>query len=177
MQQRANEALQSASEAERDYRRLEGDCRDLLIQLRRAHRQQTSEALSISPMTPHGLMIQQPKTTDIYSNNGGGFQQNAFDFGSILSSGGATIKPVKSSLRCSSESRNFSDRSSINKSISFGPTTTFATSPMSDPEDILPGPAATSTLKKSAMTGNNHFLIFNQNSSNSITPATAIITP
>ena len=166
MQQPTNEALQSASEAERDYRRLEGDCRDLLIQLRRAHRQQTSEALSISPMTPHGLMIQQPKAADIYSNN-------AFDFGSILSSGGATIKPVKSSLRCSSESRNFSDRSSINKSISFGPTTTFATSPMSDPEDILPAPAATSTLKKSAVNGNNHFLIFNQNSSTTA----AIITP
>ena len=60
MQQRANDALKSASDAERDFRRLENDCQSLLNQLRQ---QQSSNSLvdplCLSPMTPHppGLMM------------------------------------------------------------------------------------------------------------------------
>lgn len=145
MQQRAGEALKSASDAERDFRNLENDVRELLDQIRRAN--EGGLALSISPITP--------KTrTEGYFN----LRPSNFDFGSLLAN-----KPAKSSLRCTSESR------AISKSISFGPTTTFAMSPTTDHEDdlMLAPPVATSTLKKMS----SPFLPssdFNQNSA--ITP-------
>lgn len=145
MQQRANEALKSAADAERDFRRLESDCRELLNQLRRAHQSSgtNQDALSISPMTPYGLMIQQPKSK---AENNYFVHPPAFDFASILA---GSAKPAKSSLRCS-ESRSITGNGT-NKTISFGPTTTFATSPTTEHEDDvigLIGPVATSTLKR-----------------------------
>ena len=187
MQQRANEALKSASDAERDFRRLESDCQSLLSQLRHQHLQHQQQqhhsdtlddALCLSPMTPHppGVMMMsfQQLQQQQQQNQGLGTdtidhhfstqrassrlpplapvpQLNvppSFDFAALLTksipigaSATETAPRIKSSFR--SEGVNKSGA----KSISFGPTTTYATSPTTEPDDdILP--AATSTLRK-----------------------------
>uniref|UniRef100_A0A0P5P3A1 Uncharacterized protein n=1 Tax=Daphnia magna TaxID=35525 RepID=A0A0P5P3A1_9CRUS len=204
LQQRANEALKSASDAERDFRRLENDCQSLLTQLRQQQQQSSdSLADPLSPMTPHppGLMMmsfqqQQQQAGLIADTSGHHFSSQrpaagklpplapvpqlnippTFDFAALLTKSAPMGLPacelaparMKSSFRSEGVNKNG------NKSISFGPTTTYATSPTTDPDDVAL-PAATSTLKtksrKNVSSGPSFVLPtsdFNQNSPHSM---------
>lgn len=190
VQQRANEALVAASQAEHNYRQLENECRELLTQLRLSKDRSYSsttvpdggacigaglDSPCISPMTPMtpnppGLLVSkimqsapvlaaQSLTSHFHSEPLFTGQSTkpftvtelsvppTFDFAAILpktNGGPATVAEqpkIKSSLR--TENKNGS------KSISFGPTTTFSTSPQIHP--LIPDfnvAVATSTLKK-----------------------------
>ncbi|XP_057373697.1 uncharacterized protein LOC130694636 [Daphnia carinata] len=202
LQQRANEALKSASDAERDFRRLENDCQSLLSQLRQQQSDSLlADPLCLSPMTPHppGMMMmsfqQQAGLTADTSGHHFSSQRPAagklpplapvpqlhipptFDFAALLTKSAPMGLPacelapakMKSSFRSEGVNKNG------NKSISFGPTTTYATSPTTDPDDVAL-PAATSTLKtKTRKKGSNgpSFVLptsdFNQNSPHSMT--------
>ncbi|KAI9556751.1 hypothetical protein GHT06_016542 [Daphnia sinensis] len=199
LQQRANEALKSASDAERDFRRLENDCQSLLTQLRQQQQSSDSLADPLSPMTPHppGLMMmsfQQTGLTADTTSAGHHFSSQrpaagklpplapvpqlhippTFDFAALLTKPAPVGLPacellaapakMKSSFRSEGVNKNG------NKSISFGPTTTYATSPTTDPDDVAL-PAATSTLKTRKNVGPSFVLPtsdFNQNSPHSM---------
>ncbi|XP_046439129.1 uncharacterized protein LOC124190492 isoform X4 [Daphnia pulex] len=200
LQQRANDALKSASDAERDFRRLENDCQSLLNQLLRQQQSSNSLAdpLCLSPMTPHppgSLMMmsfQQQQQQHGADTSGHHFcsqrsssqlpplapvpQLNippTFDFAALLtksmpigSSAVAAAEPrMKSSFRSEGVNKNGT------KSISFGPITTYATSPTTDPDDVIP--AATSTLRKTISHSSGPSFVlpvsdFNQNSPHSM---------
>jgi hypothetical protein len=198
LQQRANDALKSASDAERDFRRLENDCQSLLNQLLRQQQSSNSLAdpLCLSPMTPHppgSLMMmsfqQQQHGADTSGHHFSSQRSSSqlpplapvpqlnipptFDFAALLtksmpigSSAVAAAEPrMKSSFRSEGVNKNGT------KSISFGPITTYATSPTTDPDDVIP--AATSTLRKTISHSSGPSFVlpvsdFNQNSPHSM---------
>ena len=151
MQQRTNEALQSAVEAERDFRRLANECQSLLDQLRRGQSSYSpAEVVDLSPMTPThptGMMMIHHYVQQQQQFNGNKNVQATFDFASFLNpqqqqQQQQQPKIIKSSFKTA-------DSVSHSKSISFGPITTYPTSPLASPVMADDQPAATSTLKKS----------------------------
>lgn len=123
MQQKASEALKSAADAERDFRRLEAECRALLGQMVRRHFESGSDALCLSPMTPPQVPA-------------------AFDFAAMFAKCDA---PLKSSIK---QNGDVAAVTRAVKSISFGPITTFTPGDESD-EPLSPmSPVATSTLNR-----------------------------
>ena len=119
MQQKASEALKSASDAERDFRRLENECRALLSQMMQRQFEPGNDApMCLSPMTPPQML-------------------GAFDFAAMFK----CEAPLKSSIKQNGDARAV-------KSISFGPITTFTPGDESD-EPLSPmSPVATSTLNR-----------------------------
>lgn len=155
LQQKANEALKSASEAERDFRRLETDCQALMNQLLAERRDQRAmnDAVCLSPMTPRP-----PGAAPISDeDNPFGWPSRVaptFDFTALFAKSPEAGAPrIKSSIRNSDAAK-----ASAAKSISFGPITTFVASGSPGDESDEPlSPVATSTLtRQSTSVSNNH---------------------